>query len=367
VQFFDIRAARVLATVCLFVAVGAFLYGVRETLIIFLFAILFAYLLEPVVRRVQESPLARGSRAIAIALTYLCLGALITVSLVVFGPRLAFDTRELAQSFPGLIDKVANGSIVWQYGNRHGWDVDTQYRIEQFIAGHQNEILAWASKAGSSVAHFLANALWLVLIPILAIFFLADGRHFAQKFIEAFDRRDQRRLLRGILEDLDQMLAHYIFAQILLAGISLVVYSIALSLFHFPYSLALALAAGIMEFVPVAGPLVAAAGILGVGFLVGYPHLGLVVVFLGAWRMCQDYIISPRVMGGKLELHPLAAIAAVLMGGELGGVLGVFLSIPVAATIRVIWKRWQDYTPVPDAAPKLAEIAPRPPGERAVG
>jgi predicted PurR-regulated permease PerM len=366
VQLFDIRAARILTTVCLFVAIGAFVYGVRHTLVIFLFAILFAYLLEPLVRRVQASPLARGSRRIAIAITYVCVAALLTILGVIFGPRLVADSRELAQSLPGLLDKVANGSIVWQFGNQHGWSFDTQYRIEQLIAAHQAEILSWVSKAGAAAAQFLANSLWLALIPILAIFFLADGGEFARAFIDAFDRRDQRRLLRGIAEDLDQMLAHFIFSQILLAGISLVVYSVMLSVLSVPYALALAVAAGIMEFVPVAGPLVAAAAIVGVGFLTAYPHMWAIFLLLGIWRLCQDYIVSPRVMGGKLELHPMAAIAAVLMGGELGGILGVFLSIPIAATIRVIWKHWKYYTPIydPAARNKLAEITPRPPDNR---
>ena len=59
-----------------------------------------------------------------------------------------------------------------------------------------------------------------------------------------------------------------------------------------------------------------------VGFLSGYPHLWAIVLFLAIWRMVQDYVVSPRVLGGTLKLHALAAIAAVLMGGELGGVLG---------------------------------------------
>ena len=99
-----------------------------------------------------------------------------------------------------------------------------------------------------------------------------------------------------------------------------------------------------MEFIPVAGPAVAAGAIIGVGFLAGFCKLWIVILFLGIWRVCQDYIISPSILGHGLELHPLAAIAAVLMGGELGGVLGVYLAMPIAAAIRVIWNRWQSFS-----------------------
>jgi predicted PurR-regulated permease PerM len=78
-----------------------------------------------------------------------------------------------------------------------------------------------------------------------------------------------------------------------------------------------------------------------VGFLDAFPHLLWIAVFLGLWRLVQDYLISPRVMGNKVELHPLAAIVAVLMGNEIAGVIGVYLSIPVAATLRILWVRWQ--------------------------
>ncbi len=362
-HFFDSRTARILATICTFIAVGAFLYGVRHTLVIFLFAIFFAYLLEPLVNRIQHSPLARGSRRRAIAETYVCLAVGLGGLGFLFGPRLIQDTQRLVQALPNLLENVTSGKIVWQLGSRHNWSHDTQFRTEQFIAAHREAVLNWINQVGSATAQFLTNIVWIALIPILAVFFLADGEQFARRFVDIFDRRDQRRLLRSIVEDLDKMLARFIFSQILVAALSICAYSIVLTVLRYPYSLALAVAGGIMEFIPVAGPLVAAAVILGVGFLAGFPQLWIVVLLLGTWRLCQDYVVTPRIMGHGLELHPLAAIAAVLIGGELGGVLGVYLSIPLAATIRVIWNRWQDYSNAPDPEKRamLATVSSRAP------
>ena len=349
-QLLDSRTARILATICVFVAVAAFLYGIRHTLVVFLFAIFFAYLLEPLVTRIQRSPFGRGSRALAITEAYICLGGALSALGIVWGPHLIGDIKSLVQSLPALLDKVASGNIVWQLGSKHGWSYDTQLRIEQLISAHSQEIERWLARMGGEVAQFLTNVLWVALVPILAIFFLADGRRFAEVLIGAVDRRDQRRLLRGIIGDLDQMLARFIFAQIMLGAFCLVAYSAVLILLHFPYALALALVGGVLEFIPVVGPLVAAASILGVGFLTGFSPLWAVLIFLGAWRLCQDYFISPRIYGRGLKLHPLAAIAAVLMGGELGGILGVYLSIPIMAAIRVVWNRWQDYSDEMDSA-----------------
>jgi predicted PurR-regulated permease PerM len=140
------------------------------------------------------------------------------------------------------------------------------------------------------------------------------------------------------------MLAGYIRAQLILAGLSLVVYTVVLLLLRVPYAIILGLAGGAMEFIPFAGPLVAALVIFGVAFLTGYHHLFLLVLFLALWRLVQDYVNSPRIMGGKLELHPLAALFAIFAGGEIAGVIGVYLSIPIMAALRILWKRWQKYS-----------------------
>jgi len=109
------------------------------------------------------------------------------------------------------------------------------------------------------------------------------------------------------------------------------------------YALMLGTAGGILEFIPVVGPLVASVLIVGVALLTGYQHWLIVLIFLLAWRLVQDYAVSPRIMGKSMELHPLAAIFGVLAGGEIAGVLGVYLSIPVMASLRIVWRRWRMY------------------------
>jgi len=149
--------------------------------------------------------------------------------------------------------------------------------------------------------------------------------------------------MSGVLEDLNQMLAHFIRAQITLAALSLLAYMAFMGLMRVPYALVLGTAGGIMEFIPVVGPLVAGLVILGVALLLSYPHWLLLLIFLLSWRLIQDYVVSPRIMGKSMELHPLAAIFGVLAGGEIAGVLGVYLSIPVMASLRIVFRRWRLY------------------------
>jgi predicted PurR-regulated permease PerM len=99
----------------------------------------------------------------------------------------------------------------------------------------------------------------------------------------------------------------------------------------------------VLEFIPVVGPLAGALTIVSVALLMSYQHWLILVIFLGVWRLVQDYVSSPRIMGESMELHPLAAIFGVMAGGEVAGILGIYLSIPVMASLRIVFRRWRLY------------------------
>jgi predicted PurR-regulated permease PerM len=336
----DTRATRVLFTAVLFALGLAFFYVARRTLIAFLFAIFFAYLMDPIVSAVERWVRGRG-RAIAAIYTLLLISLVVFFSFV--GPQIAHEAQRLSESLPALLERVGSGQIAEQIGAEHGWSVTTTRQVRAFLANHRADLTEFAQQAGLRVAEAAKQAWLLILVPILAAFFLKDGRAFGQVTLSFVNTRPQREFLEGVLGDLNQMLAHFIRAQLTLAALSLLSYTGFLGLMGVPYALVLGTAGGIMEFVPVVGPLVASMLIIGVSLLMSYPHWLALVIFLGVWRLIQDYVVSPRVLGKSMELHPLAAIFGVLAGGEIAGVLGVYLSIPVMASLRIVWRRWRLY------------------------
>ncbi|HZU44561.1 MAG TPA: AI-2E family transporter, partial [Terriglobales bacterium] len=237
----------------------------------------------------------------------------------------------------------STGQIAVQIGSERGWSYETQQKVEHFLATHRSDVTRYAARAGSRIAGVAQNVWWLLLIPILAIFFLKDGRAFSDNLLSLISTRPQREFAQGVVSDLNEMLAHFIRAQLTLAALSLVVYAGVLALLRVPYAAVLGTLGGMLEFIPVVGPLIAAVMILGISFLYSYPHLLVLLGFLAAWRVIQDYAVSPRIMGKRMELHPLAAIFGVLAGGELAGVIGVYLSIPIMASLRIVWRRWRIY------------------------
>jgi predicted PurR-regulated permease PerM len=343
----DSRTSRVLLTALLFALGLGFLYAARRTLIVFLFAIFFAYLINPAVGRLEK--LVR-SRVWAIAIIYFLLVVGLAVFGLLVGPRIARQSSRLGESLPGLVDNASMGQLSGQIdqlaekiGNEHGWSDVTQKRIRDFLISRRGDLAALAQRIGIRAAEAAQQVWVLFLVPILAIFFLRDGGNFHEVLLALVQSRTQREFLQDVFQDLNQMLAQFIRAQLTLAAFSLLAYVSILGLMRVPYALMLGTAGGALEFVPLAGPLLAGTAMMVVAVLAGYQHWAFLLLFLLAWRLIQDYVISPRVMGVSVELHPLAALFGILAGGEIAGILGVYLSIPVMASLRIVWRRWRIY------------------------
>src|SRR5512142_147006 len=138
--WFHRDTARVLATVIVFAAVGAFIYAARETLIAFIFAIFFAYVLAPAVQSLQKRRVSRHSRGIAILETYAVLLLALSLIGVFAGPKLASEGRKLTEAIPGYVDRLGSGELVSQVGSKRGWSLQTQARVQQFLVSHRSTI-----------------------------------------------------------------------------------------------------------------------------------------------------------------------------------------------------------------------------------
>ena len=146
-KVWDPKTARILCTALIFALALAFLRAARETLTLFLFAILFAYFLDPLVSRL-EKPL-RG-RMQAIGAVYLVLiGLLVGLGFLV-GPKIASEGNALATSLPSLLDKAGSGELVSQVGQKHGWSGARQAQIQSFFRSHKDESLAMAGLSARS-------------------------------------------------------------------------------------------------------------------------------------------------------------------------------------------------------------------------
>jgi predicted PurR-regulated permease PerM len=188
-----------------------------------------------------------------------------------------------------------------------------------------------------SVLSASRNLVYLVIIPILSFLLLRDGRKILDAFIDMLDTGQET--AKDTLADVHELLLLYMRSLLFLCCATFVSLSIVLSAMGLPYAILLASIAFPLEFIPLVGPLTAAAIIIAVSVVSGYAHVWWVVVYLGLYRLFQDYVLSPHLMSKGVELHPLMIILGVLAGGEIGGVAGIFLSVPALALIRLLYHR----------------------------
>jgi predicted PurR-regulated permease PerM len=333
----DERAGNVVTTVAVFMAAGAILYLARGAFLVFLLSLLFAYLIEPAVTWIQDhSRLGWKNRSWAILQVYL-IGALVLGCLgYKFGPSFAAQVKSLSTAVPGILEGLSNGSAVADAETKQGLSAAQQLQLQNFLTRHHTFIAQAFERGAAYVGYVAASAIWLFAIPILAIFILNDGREMLKTFSAAFGVGDDQNMMKRIFRQLDTMLAKYIRAQLFLASLSLVFYVVSMALLGFPYAIALGFLGGALEFLPAIGWIASAVTILTVGFLT-HSHWIWMAGLLVLWRLLQDYVNSPRIMGDSLGLQPLTVVFALMVGGQVGGIAGVYLSVPAAAVLRIVW------------------------------
>lgn len=330
----DERVARALCTALIFFGTIVFLRDAQQTLTLFLFAVFFAYLVNPVVEILQK--LLRGRIRAIIAFYVMFLGVLAALGYFL-GPIVVDEGRSLVAGLPALVDRMASGQFIITWGHDQGWDRARQLQIQQFFITHRDAILGYGEAIAEKLRAPLIHIWWLILIPILAVFFLKDASGIARSLVDFGTETKERRTIRGVIADIHAMIASYIRAQLILAVLTAVAYLLVLGLMRAPFSFVLSPLAGACEFIPVVGPAVACTVIFLIALFAGYNHLLWLFLFLGTWRIIQDYVNAPRIMGKSVEVSPLAEIFAVLAGGEIGGVVGALVAVPLLALLRILW------------------------------
>jgi predicted PurR-regulated permease PerM len=337
-------AARAAWTVLLMATAAALLYLIRGTLMLFAAALLVAYLLAPLVDLVDRLAPRRFPRNLSLAVVYVLLLALIGTGASLTLPRIVDQAGALALRLP---EYVKNLQVPGDLPLPESWrPMEAQIRavMRAQIEASANEIVPLMRRAGLRALAALGNLGYLVLVPILSFFFLKDARSIRQALVDQFVNPAHRALAEDLIADLHILLAQYMRAVVLLALATFVSYGIFLEIAGAPYALLLAGVAGALEVIPVLGPLTASAAILLVAGFSGYQHWLWILIFLAVYRLFQDYVLQPYLMSSGVALHPLLVIFGVLAGEQVGGVAGIFLSIPALATLRVVYLRllkWQ--------------------------
>jgi predicted PurR-regulated permease PerM len=332
----DARAARYAWTVAFVTLLLVLVYLIRATVFVFILALLFAYLLSPLVNLLDRVLPGSRTRTPALALAYILFVGLLVLFGVQIGSRAVQQAKELTVKFPAMIQSWSAPPNSPEAVNNLKSQIAEKLRVE--IAKRSGDLISLLPEAGIKFVTVAGDLLYVIIIPILAFFFLKDGHEIRRHLLDLAPDRARRVLADDLMADIHLLLAHYMRALFALAVAAFTAFTIFFLIMGVHYGLLLAALAGMLEFIPMVGPLSAAVIILIVA-AVAKANLLAILIFIAIYRLFQDYVLSPHLMGQGVELHPLLVLFGVFAGAEIAGVAGTFLSVPVLALARIIYRR----------------------------
>jgi predicted PurR-regulated permease PerM len=325
------------------------LYQLSTVLLLLIISIFFCYLIAPLVR-IVEQPVYVGKRelkiprSLAIFIVYLIIGLVFVLGTQLLSPVITDQFDLLKSQWPTYQKSATNTFNDVTNWMRHlrlpqQWRDDLQARV-----GHVVESIGpWLGQFLLGAFSYLTYLMWLILVPIFSFFLLKDAGHIEHGLVALLPNERMRKRMHWLLLDVSRTIAAYIRAQIIACVEMAVLVTIGLSIIGSPIAIVLGLIAGLLEFLPMIGPLVFATIAFLLTITVSLKKALLVLGFLAALRIAQDYIIYPRIVGHGIEMHPLIIILAILSGAELGGLVGVFLSIPFLGLMIVVYNHFVAY------------------------
>ena len=324
--------------IVLTLALGWLFYLLSPVLMPFFIAALLAYLGDPIVDKLEAKKLSRSLSVTIVYAVLLIAGLLLILVLV---PLLTAQVGALVKRIPEYLAIFQSTTIPWlaSYGFPiEIFDVNsikqtfTQYWTN--VSQVASSLFSYMTRSGLAILQWLTN---LVLIPVLTFYLLRDWDEIVSRFRELLPRRSAKQFI-ALSHECDEMLSAFIRGQLMVMLALAIIYTIGLGLIGLELALLLGVIAGIVSFVPYLGLIVGIA-LSGVAayfqFNEWLPVLMVAGVF-GVAQLIEGMILTPRFVGERIGLHPVAVLFAVMAGAQLFGFMGVLLALPFAAVIMVL-------------------------------
>jgi predicted PurR-regulated permease PerM len=309
-----------------------------------LISALIAYMIYPLVRLLER----RLPRLLAITIAYLVIVA-------VLGAFLYFVTSSILRQSSSSIQALQ--SLFSPQGQRRLQPIlDFLYQFgisQQQIAFYRNQLLSQAQGFIMGVIPFLtgffSNIITLIIIITLSVYFIIDGSRMVRWLCNRTPI-SYRDTITFLIHTLDRSIGGYFRGLLLLSSIGAVCTGIVLTLLHVPYATLLALLFFLLFFIPTIGGYVSGALCILAAIPQGWVTVLIVTIFtVLLQQIVLGQIMAPRIFSQSVGLHPIVALFALLAGGQLFGILGGFLSVPLAGVIQEVitsyWKRWEHNHP----------------------
>jgi predicted PurR-regulated permease PerM len=353
-----------LAVIAVAILLAIVVLHVRTT-IRWLFAALFLWLaLTPAVDRI-ESIRIRGRhpfpRWLSILLVYVIGFALFVFLVLQVVPPIVREFENLGSKVPGYVHDFKH----WANQNPQFQDLNSKYDITGALTSQASSIPsklgAAAGDVGSLTVSILEHLLAVITVLALTFFLLLDGRQQGDRLLERFEPQTAERL-RRIATRIAGVVKAYVSVNLMLAIAAGVFTWLALEILGVDLAVTMGVIVGFLDLMPLIGFTIGGLFVAIVAAFHGFPTALIIwAVLFVIYQQLQDRVIQPLLYHRAVQIHPVVAIVAILVGAELVGVLGALLAIPTAATIGVLideGMRWRRESG--DGAEPAAPVEPQP-------
>jgi predicted PurR-regulated permease PerM len=347
------------------VALAAFaltLHLLSAILLPFVAGMAIAYFLNPAVDRLEAWRVPRGLATAAILLAFFMAIALLGLLLL---PVLELEAAELARRAPAAFEFAREQAQAGLERAQRNLAPEDVAKLKDMAGGWAAEAVGWAGQLLQGLltsGAAIANLLSLVLItPVVAFFLLRDWHRIVTQ-IDRWLPRQHAAIIREEARQVDRTLAGFVHGQLLVGLADAFYYGIALALAGLPFAAIVGIVVGVLSFIPFLGFLTGLVLAVGLG-LVQFGLSARFLVVLGIFAVgsvLEQNVLSPRLVGKRIHLHPVWIIFALLAFGTLFGFVGVLLALPAAAVIGVLVR----FAIARYLASPLYDSAPRGDGER---
>lgn len=330
---FDAKHQKILVVILILLASMWLIYRVRGILFPFLLGGILAYLVNPLIIKL----LGRGfTRTGAIVLL---LGMLLTVSLIfgVFGlPLIVEELTRLSATIPSYVsnfEKTLDGLYL---------DLE-RVKLPALAKQVVDQALNKAEKVGvdslnygtTLILNFLSQMPMLVMVPIIAFYILKDWETLA-KSTEGLVPKKYRKEMFQLMVEINGVLSGFMRGQFLVSLFIAFFSTLGLVLLKVNFAVVLGIIAGIFNIIPFLGPILGAVPAVVITLIKSPLRAVAVVILFFVIQQVESGIISPRIVGDKVGLHPLTVIFSILAGGQIGGAVGMILAVPTAAIVKIL-------------------------------
>ncbi|MBI1833641.1 MAG: AI-2E family transporter [Candidatus Andersenbacteria bacterium] len=304
-----------------------FLFIIQDILMMLIGAFVIAAAIEPVARYLQRY---KVPRALSVVIVYFLVLLVLGASLVLIAPALAQQTAQLAQSLPDLLVDLQS-----RLGLQAFFDVD---QVLPSIQNGLRQVSDNLANIGVNIFQQTRNVfsgIFSFLFVLIIAFYLVIEEDGLKKSFRIIIPANHMAYVETILDRITYKLGRWVLAQLALGVIIGVVVGVGLWLMGVPHALPLGLIAGVLEIIPVIGPIIA--GVFGIFVALSQSLLLGVgaVVFYVVVQQLENHVLIPSIMRKATGLNPLVTLIAVLVGARLAGVVGVILSVPVATMLSI--------------------------------